>query len=1096
MSTGSTPRPATQGTLAVTLENLHLERPVTYVSFKVQVGALRDEAFLSTRRIEETAAALKAAQAKAAESDRQRALKAAAVAARRRAHVPAHSQTAPMPTRARSTSIDGLRTRPSRLRYAESATDLDGDDDSAVGDDGANTGVNASLSVPCPPSPTLSDPGTSRLHDVDNGEDVALKAGPLAPALPPMPSADDPLIRSRLTRAEELLRRQQVLEDVKAQILQLQQHEKQRQQDNPPVLHLDLPTLHFNPKFLESEHWSMTTDPAQVDQEPAAIALSAEGSDAKPHASEDGGMNDIDREELAEEDDLSALEDMNLTDGDLNVLFSTPDSERYPYDEWMRAGNASGTTSSGTSHRSAEWAAMGEQLAEFPLSIQTFMYDSVKVKLFNGRNKYLGKCKLRIQSFLLHEDTDGAQPAIDVNAAIFSRASDQPVLDKHDRVVGVVRLRLHVVWHDADSDSATSDAAAARRQAIEAARLANAGARSDSAMSMHEAVHRPAGGIARLVRSLPRMSLDSTRRTASLPGSGPSTPATELSDWPGAESVFSSAASLASLSDSDHLAAAARGREFGMFQSIQELVHFGKSFFGEGWAKLNKREVIGAMLLMRRWAADPMRQIGRPRAPLHQMAPDIPRLRRFQQLLKYSMASYGRIGLSYFGYNRSDAMYKSEKALLVKFLDLQDENVLMWEMTRTGSIMAPLFFMVHVPRDDMIVLCIRGTFNIEDSITDLLAYAEPFLGGLSHGGFRKCAEYVYARSLATLREALAQYHPQKLMVTGHSMGGSTAHLAAMMLRTIEPELRALAGRDDFALECVTFASPPSASADLAAQFPDFITVVNDTDLVPRISYAESLDFKKMLVRATQLLADGAPGQSFSSRVGARMGVFNKGAALAAQMAQLDVERIQLGGVTPLADTVSLTATAEATAAAQEAVKDKPESEGTVAAALALARVSPAADWTADRLIAGPEVNVKLVAPGAVYYLMRSNVATTVQSPNPITGKVKIRRRPKPHYECWVSPPAVATTHGIVPQLAMLDVVVAPQAMFNHTPDAYDRALSRAILWSQEVLAGTEPDVDNLWAPGVTREYGAVDPASVSASPYAELVMTPDVGADA
>ncbi|KAJ3365039.1 hypothetical protein GGF31_008838 [Allomyces arbusculus] len=1094
MSTGSTPRPATQGTLAVTLENLHLERPVTYVSFKVQVGALRDEAFLSTRRIEETAAALKAAQAKAAESDRQRALKAAA-AARRRAHAPTHAQTAPTPTRVRSTSVDGMRTRPSRLRYAESATDLDGDDDLAVGDDGK--GVNASLSVPCPPSPTLSDPGTSRLHDAGDDADIALKTGPLAPALPPMPSADDPLIRSRLTRAEELLRRQQVLEDVKAQILQLQQHEKQQQQQgSPPVLHLDLPTLHFSPKILETEQWPMTADPAQVDQESTAVAPAAEGSDEKPHVSEDEGMNEIDREELAEEDDLSALEDMNLTDGDLNVLFSTPDSERFPY-EWMRAGNASGTASSGTSHHSAEWAAMGEQLAEFPLSIQTFMYDSVKVKLFNGRNKYLGKCKLRIQSFLLHEDADGSQPAIDVNAAIFSRASDQPVLDKHDRIVGVVRLRLHVVWHDADSDSATSDAAATRRQAIEAARLAGAGrARSDSAMSMHEAVHRPAGGIARLVRSLPRMSLDSTRRTGSLPGSGPSTPSTELSDWPGAESVFSSAASLASLSDSDHLAAAARGREFGMFQSIQELVHFGKSFFGEGWAKLNKREVIGAMLLMRRWAADPMRQIGRPRAPLHQMAPDIPRLRRFQQLLKYSMASYGRIGLSYFGYNRSDAMYKSEKALLVKFLDLQDENVLMWEMTRTGSIMAPLFFMMHVPRDDMIVLCIRGTFNIEDSITDLLAYAEPFLGGLSHGGFRKCAEYVYARSLATLREALAQYHPQKLMVTGHSMGGSTAHLAAMMLRTIEPELRALAARDDFALECVTFASPPSASADLAAQFPDFITVVNDTDLVPRISYAESLDFKKMLVRATQLLADGAPGQSFSSRVGARMGVFNKGAALAAQMAQLDVERIQLGGVTPLADTVSLTATAEATSAAQEAVKDKPEAEGTVAAAMALARVTPAADWTADRLIAGPEVNVKLVAPGAVYYLMRSNVAMTVQSPNPITGKVKIRRRPKPHYECWVSPPAVASPHGIVPQLAMLDVVVAPQAMFNHTPDAYDRALSRAILWSQEVLAGTDSDVGDLWAPGVTREYGAVDPASVSASPYSELVMAPDVGAAA
>ena len=146
-----------------------------------------------------------------------------------------------------------------------------------------------------------------------------------------------------------------------------------------------------------------------------------------------------------------------------------------------------------------------------------------------------------------------------------------------------------------------------------------------------------------------------------------------------------------------------------------------------------------------------------------------------------------------------------------------------------------------------VVLAIRGTFSIEDCITDVMVEPEP-LGGLAteygfdtdeeeycHAGILRCAR-VIARDLerhGLLDQLLIssnssdRYLPgYRLRIVGHSLGGGVGTLLSYMLRPKYPTLR-----------CLTYGPPGySLSWNLATGCKEWCTsFVLDSDLVPRLT---------------------------------------------------------------------------------------------------------------------------------------------------------------------------------------------------------------------------------------------------------------------
>mmetsp|Transcript_30091 Transcript_30091/g.49730 ORF Transcript_30091/g.49730 Transcript_30091/m.49730 type:complete len:822 (-) Transcript_30091:44-2509(-) len=142
-----------------------------------------------------------------------------------------------------------------------------------------------------------------------------------------------------------------------------------------------------------------------------------------------------------------------------------------------------------------------------------------------------------------------------------------------------------------------------------------------------------------------------------------------------------------------------------------------------------------------------------------------------------------------------------------------------------------------------VVLAIRGTFSLEDCVTDVLIDPSSLeeMGDefgfdgqdqYCHGGVMSCARIVY-RDLERhglldklLLGDMAKFPDYSLRVVGHSLGAGTATLISYMLKRKFPTLR-----------CINY-SPPGCSFTwrMATECKDWCTAfVLDSDLVPRLS---------------------------------------------------------------------------------------------------------------------------------------------------------------------------------------------------------------------------------------------------------------------
>jgi len=162
-------------------------------------------------------------------------------------------------------------------------------------------------------------------------------------------------------------------------------------------------------------------------------------------------------------------------------------------------------------------------------------------------------------------------------------------------------------------------------------------------------------------------------------------------------------------------------------------------------------------------------------------------------------------------------------------LERQDVVCAMW---KDGGPFRPAYAVCRDRQLRWLLVSIRGTISMRDMLTDAAARSVLFQEGRAHEGFLLSARWLLGELRETLRQELQRSPGYRLVLCGHSMGGSVAALAAAQLRA----------QDAWAVDagCVAFGvgTPGSVSrciAERLAREGVVFTVVCGQDWAPRYS---------------------------------------------------------------------------------------------------------------------------------------------------------------------------------------------------------------------------------------------------------------------
>ncbi|KAI9597820.1 hypothetical protein BDF19DRAFT_434538 [Syncephalis fuscata] len=277
---------------------------------------------------------------------------------------------------------------------------------------------------------------------------------------------------------------------------------------------------------------------------------------------------------------------------------------------------------------------------------------------------------------------------------------------------------------------------------------------------------------------------------------------------------------------------------------------------------------------------------------------------------RFCMASYGWRGLNFFGKGNGiirDSIRKhSDAASVREYLSLEEEDLLAYEFN--GSLVfRPSYFIARDKETNSIVLCIRGTMSIMDTLTDLVCDYQQWKGGLVHAGILSAAQWFFTDVIPQMLAYCRQHDVRRIRILGHSLGGSTASVLTILLvdylrmldnidaddeyegetepikqsshneqqqeqqqpeslqnattstkptdnnrkRKSTMKSRLLPGEMD--VRCYSYGGACCVSLDISRQYTDVIDAyVLDNDLVPRLSYGSVMDLKSMMLCAAGL----------------------------------------------------------------------------------------------------------------------------------------------------------------------------------------------------------------------------------------------------
>ncbi|KAL3160591.1 hypothetical protein ABBQ32_010523 [Trebouxia sp. C0010 RCD-2024] len=175
---------------------------------------------------------------------------------------------------------------------------------------------------------------------------------------------------------------------------------------------------------------------------------------------------------------------------------------------------------------------------------------------------------------------------------------------------------------------------------------------------------------------------------------------------------------------------------------------------------------------------------------------------------------------------------------LKKVLASREYHLNFAKMSATWGEHQPAYYVATHTEKKEVVVAVRGTWAVEDVVTDITALPVAFDGGehLVHSGMSASALYLFER-LYSLAKALKDDY--QLILVGHSLGAGAAALLAMMLKS----------RGISNMHCYAFAPPMCCEPDLASTCSHCVTsVIFRDDIISRISQESVVALYQELVQ--------------------------------------------------------------------------------------------------------------------------------------------------------------------------------------------------------------------------------------------------------
>lgn len=119
--------------------------------------------------------------------------------------------------------------------------------------------------------------------------------------------------------------------------------------------------------------------------------------------------------------------------------------------------------------------------------------------------------------------------------------------------------------------------------------------------------------------------------------------------------------------------------------------------------------------------------------------------------------------------------------LLTQYVGIPREDILSAHFS-SRDFLRPAHYVCIDRRVNAIIIAVRGTMSASDTLTDLAATPAPLLDGYGHGGMVQAARLLALEYRGLIRETM-QRCPElgRVITTGHSLGGGTATLLALLL---------------------------------------------------------------------------------------------------------------------------------------------------------------------------------------------------------------------------------------------------------------------------------------------------------------------------
>lgn len=278
-------------------------------------------------------------------------------------------------------------------------------------------------------------------------------------------------------------------------------------------------------------------------------------------------------------------------------------------------------------------------------------------------------------------------------------------------------------------------------------------------------------------------------------------------------------------------------------------------------------------------------------------------------MLRHAESIYG-LPLTVASAPRISFTHLTDRAIVCRRTGVAPQDLIKAEFTAQPFL--PAFYVAVDRRMRAIVVCVRGTANFIDSLTDMAATQDPMrvrhipvdsgspvlspvtsasgsasgsimtpststllanglflddemqthVDGFGHAGVLRSARNLLTKVRGDVIRAVQENPEYAVLTTGHSLGAATASVLALLMRDDGDCPGALS---------VSFAPPPCLTYELAEQTAALgITVVNGPDIVPRLSVAVMLP----LFATARYVADLPRAKKSLLTVGVRHGVID------------------------------------------------------------------------------------------------------------------------------------------------------------------------------------------------------------------------------